>query len=333
MVRTRQKNYEKTATAQKSSHTISKEGSAPEKAASESSIATGTDAAMLDVTDIVHPSEGTAKRNHFRHTCYRDSKPRPLLRGWLHGIVSLLLVVALFVSLAYPASLLLETRLQQVGLIVGKLCSYGASAYYHLVDFQSPKWLRWANIIDLVMVPMAIFAIISCGAQQPASCFSLILPPETTGVMLWLCELGLAAFIMMLNGFGVFCQFSTEMPGSADLRSAVVFLYYIYSEVVLYRLSVASSGLNFLDAITKSEQTPLAARLWCATVPLYCTAFGCAKVVDDLRMKECVFFSHHYWKHIRGKWTLHEEFHLLLLLADICAVWSAVAYYQSTQGA
>ena len=242
------------------------------------------------------------------------------MRGWLHGFITLALVIYLVISLGSPTTFVLGTRLQQFGFIIAKLCSYGASAYYHLVDFQSIMWLRWANIIDVAMVPMAAVAIMSCMSEGSFIGYGSMRDR-------WLCELGVAALAMALNCFGVWLQFRTPVPGSADFRSVVTVIYYLYCEAVAYRVAVGFDR-GFFAAVIAPASVSIAARIWYATIPAYCTAFGFGKVVDDFRMEECVCLPHHKFKSLVGKWTLHEDFHVLVLVADAVAVSMLVAHHR-----
>ena len=95
---------------------------------------------------------------HFRHKAYRDGKPRPLLRGWLHAFVSCVLVLAILASIVSPVfrTILGATWYEQLSFLAGKLLSYGASAYYHIVDFKSLAW-----------------------SHQPCGAYALCAPPLT----------------------------------------------------------------------------------------------------------------------------------------------------------
>jgi hypothetical protein len=96
----------------------------------------------------------------------------------------------------------------------------------------------------------------------------------------------------------------------------VVVLYFIWGELVCYSLVVGSMpfGEAFADAGTVGTMT----RLWVAQVVTYLVGFSCGKVVDDFRMIEPICFPHHRW--FKGYWTLHEDFHSFVLLADVFGV-------------
>ena len=80
--------------------------------------------------------------------------------------------------------------------------------------------------------------------------------------------------------------------------------------------TTSSSSLPFLEAVVGPGTEGTLARLWVAQVTTYVLGFSCGKVVDDFRMHEPLCFPHHR----RGYWTLHEDFHTLVLLADLFGV-------------
>jgi hypothetical protein len=134
----------------------------------------------------------------------RDSKPRPLLRGWLHGILTVLLLGFLIGSLvSKEVGTLLGSREEQLGFIVGKLLSCGASASYHLIDFRSPTWLRWLNIFDLLFVPIAVWALVSGGSSAS--------PWGDDRHERWVNNLYLIGAVEAATVFGVWLQFRTGM--------------------------------------------------------------------------------------------------------------------------
>jgi predicted membrane channel-forming protein YqfA (hemolysin III family) len=200
----------------------------------------------------------------------------------------------------------LGTREEQMGFIVGKLLSCGASAAYHLVDCRSKKVLRWLNIIDLLMVPPAVYALIS--GSSAGSMWG------SDRCEKWMNNLYLILGVCGLNAFGVWLEFRTEVPGDAAVRSVVVILYFVWGEIVCYGLAVGSTP--FGEAISSPGTLGTTARLWAAQVVTYLIGFSCGKVVDDFRMHEPLCFPHHR----KGYWTLHEDFHVFVLIADLFGV-------------
>ena len=302
---------------------------------------------------------------HFRHKAYRDGKPRPLLRGWLHAFVSCVLVLAILASIVSPVfrTILGATWYEQMSFLAGKLLSYGASAYYHIVDFKSLAWSRWANVMDLVLIAPAMWGI--CALCAPANSLG-----TGTRVSHWMGELYvligtsisspallacpcLALFaidfrstlmhgltgrnlhtspksaVLLANAVAVHLQFASKIPGGSELRNIVLVVYYIWSELCIYSLCVGWE-LSPFALVYDPRSVPVAARLWYCTVVFYLASFACAKVVDDFRMKECAIFPWHWWPRVRGRWTLHEEFHVLLLVADFCVLSGVIERYRAT---
>lgn len=93
----------------------------------------------------------------------------------------------------------------------------------------------------------------------------------------------------------VLYQFHSNSNG--DARGVVLLAYFLYAMAITWQ----AVGWD-----------PL---LW-AQVVLYVVAFTCAKFVDDAGMKR---EPHVSWlpHHKEGTWGLHEDFHILLLAADI----------------
>ena len=135
----------------------------------------------------------------------------------------------------------------------------------------------------------------------------------------------LLLFLLSILFSGYF-KFKTKVPGRADLRSAVVVVYYVCSELAAYSLA---TGFNtpFLEPLKHPTTATWPELFWYATPVFYVSAFACGAMVDEFRMKECVCFPHHAW--FREKWTLHEDFHFLLLLADAFAAASMITSYQA----
>jgi hypothetical protein len=103
-----------------------------------------------------------------------------------------------------------------------------------------------------------------------------------------------------------------------------VVVYYVCSELALYSLCVGFDR-PFLEPLRNISTTPWHTLLWYGTPVFYVSAFVCGGLVDEFRMNECVCFPHHHW--LRGKWTLHEDFHFLLLIADLLAACSIAMIY------
>ena len=245
---------------------------------------------------------------HFRHDAYRDSKPRPLMRGWLHALVAAILFVSIIASASFPDAVgtVLGFRAEQLAFLIGKWCSYTASATYHTYDFRDRRWLRFWNIMDLAMCPMSLYGVIACSASASW------LTKDSSQKFFF--EFYLFLIALSLNTFGVWLQFRTEPPGSATFRSSVILYYYFYSEFILYNLVVGERP--FFAAFEDPNSVPVSTQLWYATVPSYMVAVIFAFNVDCFRMKEPVCLSHHK----SGFWSLHEDFHVVLFISDLVSL-------------
>lgn len=102
------------------------------------------------------------------HRVYRDGKPRPLLRGWLHGGTALIFLVMLVLFLGYRTKLAASGHGSEsagdrgvLSLLLGKCAVMAASASYHLIPFSSYGAVRLANAVDLALIPLSIFASIA----------------------------------------------------------------------------------------------------------------------------------------------------------------------------
>ena len=213
------------------------------------------------------------------HKFYHDGNVQPSCRGWFHGICAIASVPVLVSWILLPVPYAL------VGMLAAKAVVYAASAAFHLVCWRLAKTERKALIVDVSLVPLAIF-----GGVLPFS--------ELGGLGLaYDCALGVA--VVALNIALVAVQFrrgADRSPGDSTPRSLVCFMYYVYNEFA------AGRALGFHNP------------LWQMTPVFYISAFLCAAGVDQFRMtcREPMVFPHHR----KGRWSLHEDFHALLLIGD-----------------
>ena len=167
-----------------------------------------------------------------------------------------------------------------------KMAVYAASAAYHLVCWNEPHLERRALIVDVSLVPLAILGG--------------VLPFSELGGLGIAKDCALGAFVLALNVLFVAVQFRhgpKYQPLDSTPRSIVCILYFVYNEVV------AGLALGF-DTVR-----------WKLTPFFYLSAFLCAAGVDKHResLREPLVFPHHR----KGLWSLHEDFHFLLLVADL----------------
>jgi len=218
------------------------------------------------------------------HTQYHDGNKQPKYRGWIHGTGAL----AAFLLLAWM--LAADTPFPLLGMVACKGIVYGASAAFHLVCWPSHYSERLALITDVSLVPLAILGG--------------ILPFSVAGGLGVANDCALGAAVLALNVLLVAFQFRRghlHVPGDSTPRSLVCVAYYAYNEVVAGR----ALGFESLG--------------WRLTPLLYCSAFACAAGVDKYResCSEPLIFPHHR----RGIWSLHEDFHGLLAIADVFSGW------------
>ena len=215
---------------------------------------------------------------------YHDGNEQPICRGWIHGIGTLAAAFLMFsmVMVGVPGAL--------VWMVACKGVVYAASASFHLVCWPTGFHERMALIADVSLVPLAILGG--------------ILPISDAGGLGVTTDCMLGAAVLALNVLLVAIQFRRgykHLPGNSMPRSLVCVAYYVYIEIV------AGRALGFDSS------------LWWLTPFLYGSAFLCAAGVDHFRERctEPLVFAHHR----RGVWTLHEDFHALLLISDVFSGW------------
>ena len=216
---------------------------------------------------------------------YADGKPRPLLRGVLHGILSLALLSATVVAAA----------MGDPGMALGfagKFATYAASATFHLYPFATVTAVTRAFVMDLICVPAS-----ACGSIAPfvADTLSDIVR-----------EAGLATGVLLLNAALVLWQTRGQVGlkthRSDAPRSALVGAYAAWAFILI--------GL-----------TAGVGALWGAMLILFLLAAALSLPVT--RSHELEPISARVPWHVPGVWSFHEDFHFTLAGAD--AVWLALA--------
>ena len=129
------------------------------------------------------------------HKFYADGTPRPLMRGWLHGLAAMI---------AVPRLLLHWTELPfaaQPGLVA--ICiTLSLSSAVHLYPWQNARWEHWATRFDRTSIVVVTGAILwTPQLLQHQSCKPTLL----YSVLTILAPTSLAA-IGILSGFGTIYQ-------------------------------------------------------------------------------------------------------------------------------
>jgi hemolysin III len=147
---------------------------------------------------------------------YSEGLRRPKYRGYLHGIASVLLVVALGV-------LLHDCRHSPSGQIVSslyiftKLCCYGSSALYHIFSW-SPKVEIFIQKMDHCGI-----AILSTGTMLPTSVFLL-------GPIYGTFLIGTSSILCLIVCTNIFrCKPSLLMQGLVAIWWLVPFWWPLYN--------------------------------------------------------------------------------------------------------
>lgn len=221
--------------------------------------------------------------SHSSYAWSEGEEQRTLLRGWLHGVLSISVFPAAIISVILAVALeFLPPRWIMMGvLLVGKLMSYAASAVLHLFPFQRSKTAKRALRVDIMMIPVAIGA--------PVVPFSQQLDEALATVGVHAAFFALTAIVVVLrppkfdSGRGVI------VVGGGG-RICLLLTQWIIAEMQV--------GLKV------GFESPL----WIASLLTYCFSFACMPCRGrPLRLP---------W-HRPAVYGWHEEFHTLLFLGDL----------------
>ena len=229
-----------------------------------------------------------------RRRTYSDGKPRPLLRGVLHGCVSAgLALAALALPLALAAGALPAARWWPLlGAVAGRGAGYGASAALHLVPFASAERATVALRLDLALISASIWGAVSPFARDRAD---------------WARTLAVSAAFASLNGELVRRQFAGHVGlNTPDGRSDAP-----------RSLALAAQFVWTIAAIGRRQGFDAP---WAAGVALYLAAFALSAEVTVAHEREPM--SPRVPWHRAGRNGFHEDFHALLFAAD--AIYTAM---------
>ena len=227
-------------------------------------------------------------RVHRSKRCYIDGKPRPRQRGLIHGVVAGCLVVAVWVAFFLIQLRKLDRRRWLlVGMGLGKLASYAASAALHLGTFCDLPSLTNALRLDLLAIPLSIGGNNVALARSPGELALL---------------LGATALFFAANASLVRRQLDGAVglqnrPGRTDApRSALLALQcaFSYSHIAFRR----GFDLRFFANVVLVVSTLL------LSVP-----------VSNAHAEEPM--SRRVPWHKRGRNGFHEDMHVVLLVGDL----------------
>jgi len=248
-----------------------------------------------------------------REEKYYDGKPRPICRGLLHGIIFFLIAcVGLPVLLLGVWHGAFAPQYYKLALFLGgKGFSYGCSAVLHLFPFQSAWRLTSALKWDLAAVPISVWASSILLFDSDFDIISVLI---------------IGAVIVALNGVLVHFQFQGHDTGlkTPEGRSDI-------PRVILVALQFF--GTVFYSGLHYGYRD-----WWFVSTSFYILAFAASVPTTWSHEKEptCKWIP---W-HKPGVYGFHEDFHWLLLTADmtfmylgLCLLWepSADLYHASLE--
>jgi hypothetical protein len=224
----------------------------------------------------------------WRSRLYADGKPRPLLRGVIHGILALALLPGIGILVAATRDIAMALGL------AGKFATYAASATFHLYPFSSTIGVTRAFIVDLVLVPAWV-----CGTVAPFVSHPVDMAREG----------GLAAGVLVLNALLVWRQTRGQrglrtQPGRSEAPRSMLVIAYVVWAFTFIGLTVGVANVE-----------------WGTMLALTILAGGLSQPVTQAYELEPIS-SRVPW-HAARVWSFHEDFHLVLACTD--AVWLALA--------
>lgn len=227
------------------------------------------------------PSTALVRPEPKRRSYSDATKPRPLLRGTVHGCVSLSIAIAL-------VALLRAEMMPKLSLaLLLKLATYASSATFHLFPFPNMKHETRCFIADIAAVPLsAVGSIVPFVVESNAKL-----------------EICLAVGTLLANAVCVAQQTRGQIglatpSGRSDVpRTVCVCLYVVHSFVVTGRAS------SFCAA-------------WVAMLLLSAASVVFADFVAKAHAEEPTARWARW--HREGWWSFHEDFHLALLGVDLC---------------
>ena len=217
-------------------------------------------------------------------TVYSDGTTRPILRGVLHGLTSVVLIIGIIYCVAALLTRDLDDQWWRfILLLLGKATSYVSSSLFHLFPTELPEMEAAFIQSDLVTISIAIWA--------PSGAFAI-------DRLEWNILFSIMICVTTLNFVLVQRQFGTP-PKSPLARSILLLLYFIFT--------VAQIGWHYGYG-----------GLWLAGVVCYLGGFLMGPPLHHRYPQ--AFWHDPTW----NSW--HEDFHLLLGVADACFLTMAIDF-------
>ncbi len=226
---------------------------------------------------------------------YADGKPRPFFRGRLHGFITVVILMCIVgASLLIVNSVLSLQWWRLVFFLFGKFISYAASSALHLYPFKTKKGVTDALRLDLIAVPISIWA-----TSSPL-------------VELWdQKEFAIGLFFSIANCVLVWWQFKGHVGLETPKHRTDV------PREILIIIQFARCIIKFKSHFGLSKELVSA-------IMLYLTGFACSAPVTHAHETEAMLsYAPH---HARQIWGLHEDFHVFLFAADVAMMLMGASY-------
>merc|ERR1719362_17711 len=264
----------------------------PEATHSASCDATAGDDLPLKKTSQISSSVVQSVSSVIMRETYRNGHPRPLLRGLLHGVITLFLVPTILVlSGLLSVEILPKDFWLLLVHLLAKFLSYGASASLHLYPFQTQYVERRVWKADLTMIPVSVWG--TCSSFLPLMEEFLLL----LCIALVVTTLSFACTVIMGKPKS---DRSRKFRKLAGISRQVILLLFFFgcSLIVGWRMHFETR--------------------WGVSLALYLLGFFC------FAGRNC--FPHAPWHSRWSGW--HEDFHLLVSVGDVIMIVLAVQFIE-----
>ena len=258
-----------------------------------------------------------------RPLVYADGKPRPILRGALHGVIA---VVGTLLTLALLTE---HARWRPFAAFIGlKTVTAAASARFHLSPFRDAPAARRALIVDLICVPCSIWGnacLIAYTPIQPA------FRGDEAGRTLSMGIHAAMAGCFVINGLLVQYQFSGATTSNAVGKDDALSLATPRGRSdgprmkILVLMSVIAYGAIYVLLLRPMASHPnphhngIASWCW-AGLAVSLVGLALAQPVTQAHAEDLSWCGTLPWRlwHVKQVWGLHEDMHLAVFVADAC---------------